>query len=131
MQSLDGDLIHFISNRVIPLPSQAVDTGPDQEVRSDLLRRAEQFVDIALAIADMDASSWIFPRCSKKTLRLATRKRSRYQALCGHFFAVPKSDVSAAAVILPAMLIGSSSRAAVAVADGSAKERRGNLVGRR
>src|SRR5262245_7228654 len=29
MQSLDGDLIHFVGNRVISVPRQAVDTGPD------------------------------------------------------------------------------------------------------
>jgi hypothetical protein len=45
MQPLDGDLIHFLGNRVLPVPSQAIDTGPDREVRSDLLRCAEQFVD--------------------------------------------------------------------------------------
>jgi hypothetical protein len=44
---------------VIPFTSQAIDAGSDQEMSSDLLARAEQLIDIALAIADMDASPWI------------------------------------------------------------------------
>ena len=59
MQSLDCDLIHFLGNRMTAVASQTVDTCPDQEVRSDLLGRAEKFVDVALAITDMDASSRI------------------------------------------------------------------------
>ena len=34
MQPFDSDLIHFVGNRVIPVSGQAVDAGPDQEVRS-------------------------------------------------------------------------------------------------
>src|SRR6266566_4877662 len=62
MQSLDRDFIHFLGDRVIPVTSQPVDTGPNQEMRSDLLCRAEKLVDIALAITDMDASSWIIQK---------------------------------------------------------------------
>jgi hypothetical protein len=65
MQSLDGDLIHFVGNRVVPVPRQAVDTGPDQEVRSDLLRHTEKFVDVAFAITDVDASTWIVQKLSR------------------------------------------------------------------
>jgi hypothetical protein len=59
MQPFDRDLAHFVGDRVIPIPSQAVDTGPHQEMRSNLLCRAEQLVDVTLAITDMDASSRI------------------------------------------------------------------------
>ena len=59
MQPLDRDLIHLVGDRVISVSGQAVDTGPDQEMRSDLLGRTEKLVDVALAITDMDASSWI------------------------------------------------------------------------
>lgn len=54
MQSFDRDLIHFISDRVIPVSGQAVNTGPDEEMRSDVLRRAKQLIDVALPIADVD-----------------------------------------------------------------------------
>src|SRR5689334_12480022 len=66
IQSFDGDLTHFVGNRVVSIPRQTVDAGPDEEVCSDLLRRAEQFVDVALAIADMDTSS----RIAQKLRRL-------------------------------------------------------------
>src|SRR5258708_18635880 len=59
MQPFDRNLVHFVGDRVIAVPSQAVDTGPHQEMRSDLLCRAEQLVDVALAITDMEASSRI------------------------------------------------------------------------
>src|SRR6266403_1526951 len=59
MQPFDRNLVHFIGDRVIAVSGQAVDTGPHQEMRSDLLCRAEEFVDITLAITDMDASTWI------------------------------------------------------------------------
>jgi hypothetical protein len=45
-----------------PISSQAVDTSPNQEVRSDLLCRAEELIDVALAIPDMHASSWIIQK---------------------------------------------------------------------
>jgi hypothetical protein len=44
---------------VIPFTSQAIDAGSDQETSSDLLSRAEQLIDVDLAIVDMDASPWI------------------------------------------------------------------------
>jgi len=47
---------------VIPIASQAVDTGPDQEMRSDLLCRAEKLIDVALAITDMNASPRIIQK---------------------------------------------------------------------
>jgi hypothetical protein len=59
MQPFDRDLLHFVCDRVIPVSSQAVDAGPDQEMRSGFLRRAEKLVNVALAITDMDASSRI------------------------------------------------------------------------
>ncbi|MET4236487.1 hypothetical protein ACVWXN_005936 [Bradyrhizobium sp. i1.4.4] len=35
MEPFDGDLVHFVGDRVIPVPSQAVDAGPDQEMSSE------------------------------------------------------------------------------------------------
>ncbi|MDF0584969.1 hypothetical protein [Bradyrhizobium yuanmingense] len=57
MEPFDGDLVHFVGDRVIPVSSQAVDAGPDQEMSSGLLRCAEKLVNVTLAISDMDASS--------------------------------------------------------------------------
>lgn len=65
MRSLDGDLIHFLGDRLIPVSCQTVDTGSDQEVRPDLRRSAEQFVDVAFAITDMDAPSRLFQKLSR------------------------------------------------------------------
>ncbi len=59
MQPFDSDLIHFVGNRVIPVSGQAVDAGPDQEVRSGFPGRTEQLVYVALAVTDVDASPWI------------------------------------------------------------------------
>src|SRR5688572_13016112 len=47
---------------MIPISGQAVDTDPDQEMRSDFLGRAEELVDVALAITDVDASSCVTER---------------------------------------------------------------------
>jgi hypothetical protein len=47
MEPFDGDLVHFVGDGVIPVSSQAVDAGPDQEMRSDLLCCAEKLVDVA------------------------------------------------------------------------------------
>lgn len=47
MEPLDGDLVHFVGDGVIPVSSQAADAGPDQEMRSDLMYCAEAFVDVA------------------------------------------------------------------------------------
>jgi hypothetical protein len=56
MKPFDGDLIHFFGDRVIPVSSQAVDAGPDQEMSSDVLCCAEKLVDVTLAITDVEAS---------------------------------------------------------------------------
>ncbi len=44
---------------MIALSSQAVDAGPDHKMRLGFPGCAEQLVDVALAIADMDASARI------------------------------------------------------------------------
>jgi hypothetical protein len=40
---------------VCTITRQSIGTGAQQEVRSRILRRAEQFVDVALAITNMHA----------------------------------------------------------------------------
>ena len=57
MQALDRDLVHLVGDRVVAVPGQPVDAGPDQEMGSGFPGRAEQLVDVALAIADVDAAS--------------------------------------------------------------------------
>ncbi|XIA68082.1 hypothetical protein ACFIOY_18325 [Bradyrhizobium sp. TZ2] len=44
MEPIDSDLVHFVGDRVIPVSSQAVDSGPDQEMSSYLLCCAEKLV---------------------------------------------------------------------------------------
>jgi len=57
METFDDNLVHFVRGGVIPVSSQAVDAGPDQEMSSDLLCCAEKVVDVTLAIINVDASS--------------------------------------------------------------------------
>ena len=59
MPAFDGDLVHFIGDRVISVSGQAVNTSPDHEMRSSFLSRTEELIDVAFAITDMDASPWI------------------------------------------------------------------------
>jgi hypothetical protein len=66
MQSFDRHLIHLVGDCVIPVSSQTIDAGPNQEVCSDVLSRAKKLVDIAFAIGNMDTSPWI----TKKLCRL-------------------------------------------------------------
>src|SRR6266702_6400152 len=59
MQPFDGNLVHFVGDRVISIPGQTVNASPNHEMRSSFPGRAEQLIDVALAITDMDASSRI------------------------------------------------------------------------
>lgn len=59
MQSFDGNLVNFVGDRVISIPGQTVNASPNHEMRSSFPGRAEQLIDVALAITDMDASSRI------------------------------------------------------------------------
>lgn len=64
MPAPDLGLGHVSGDRMIPVTRQAIDAGPHQEVGADLLCRAEEFVDVALAVADMDTARRIAQRCS-------------------------------------------------------------------
>ncbi|KRR17824.1 hypothetical protein CQ14_37680 [Bradyrhizobium lablabi] len=44
---------------MIAIACQAIDTGPYQEMRSNLLGGAKQFINIGLTITDMDALRWL------------------------------------------------------------------------
>ena len=44
---------------MITVSDQAVDAGPDQEMGSSFLDRAEKLVDVAFAITDVNASRWV------------------------------------------------------------------------
>jgi site-specific DNA recombinase len=54
--SLDRHLAHGVRDRARPVSREALDATPDQEVRPELPGQAEQLVDVALAVADVDAS---------------------------------------------------------------------------
>jgi len=55
MKTFGLNLVHFIGDRVISVSSQAIDAGPHQEVSPNLLGQAEKLVDVAFAIANMNA----------------------------------------------------------------------------
>src|SRR5205085_4760089 len=54
---LPGDLhvLHLIGNRMVSILRQPVDTASDQKMSAQLLCYAEELVNVALPIADMDA----------------------------------------------------------------------------
>ncbi|WP_164935230.1 hypothetical protein [Bradyrhizobium zhanjiangense] len=54
MPSFDGDLAHFVGDRVISNPSQAVNARPDHEMRSSFSSRLLEPRRTTLAITDMD-----------------------------------------------------------------------------
>jgi hypothetical protein len=54
-QTVDHDLIHFIGDRMISISGQAIDAGSHEEMGTSVLSRAKEFIDVALAITDMDA----------------------------------------------------------------------------
>nr|WP_247892731.1 hypothetical protein [Azospirillum baldaniorum] len=59
MHALGGDLIHHGVDGRIATKGEPIDAGPHQEMRAHLLSQAEQLVDVALAIANVDAASRI------------------------------------------------------------------------
>src|SRR4051794_39689925 len=59
MHALDGHLVHHAVDGRVAVAGEPVDTGSHYEMCSQLLGQAEQLVDIALAITDMDATSRI------------------------------------------------------------------------
>src|SRR3954452_8588382 len=56
MHALDAHFIHLGSYRVMTITRTTVDAAPDDEVGAELLGRAEQLVDVALAITNVDAA---------------------------------------------------------------------------
>src|SRR5689334_12438222 len=49
---------------MIPVSRQAIDAGPDQKMGANLLRRAEELIDIALTVSDVDAARRIAQDCT-------------------------------------------------------------------
>lgn len=56
MQALHANLCHFVSDRVIAITGQSIDAGSHQEAGIEFIGQAEQLIDVALAVADMDAT---------------------------------------------------------------------------
>ena len=56
VEALDRNLLHFVRDRVPPIAGQAIDAGAHEEVGAHRLRRAEELVDVVLAVTDMDQS---------------------------------------------------------------------------
>jgi hypothetical protein len=58
MQSSDARFAHFIGNGMVATACQAVNASSYEEICSDFLPRAKHFVDVALAIANVNAFFW-------------------------------------------------------------------------
>jgi hypothetical protein len=56
MQPPDSHIAHFVSNRMVSVSGEAINAGSHQKMRPNLLRDAEQFIDVALSVADMHTS---------------------------------------------------------------------------
>jgi hypothetical protein len=56
VHALDANFLPLVGDRVLAIAREPVDAVPDKEVGPELLGRAEQLGDIALAIADGDAA---------------------------------------------------------------------------
>ncbi len=54
VHALDAGLLHFLGYRMAVVARQAIDEGPDKEMGAEFLGGAEQLINVALAIADMD-----------------------------------------------------------------------------
>ena len=56
MQTFDDDFVHFIRDRMRTIAGKAVNTCSHQKMCSKLLGRAEEFIDVAFAIPDVNAA---------------------------------------------------------------------------
>lgn len=57
MQALDSDLAHRVGDRVTAVTGQSVDAAAYDEVCAEVMGETEQFIDVALAVTDMDAAA--------------------------------------------------------------------------
>lgn len=56
MRAFDACLVHFGCYRMIAIACQPIDAGADKEVNAKLLRQAIQFVDVAFAVTNVNAT---------------------------------------------------------------------------
>jgi len=56
MNGFETDCFHFLADGVIALTGQAIDARSYHEMGLGLLRSAEQFVDIALTVSNVNAA---------------------------------------------------------------------------
>ncbi len=63
MYAFNLNLIHLVCDRVAPIPSKPVNAGTNQEVCLKLFGKAEEFVNIALTIANVNAPLRLFKQC--------------------------------------------------------------------
>src|SRR6185437_5742227 len=54
---------HVVGDRVVSIACQSIDTRPHQEMGADLLGRAEELINVALTVADMNAARRVAQRC--------------------------------------------------------------------
>ena len=56
MRAAGRDVLHHLRDGGSAVLGQAAEVAADQEVRAQILRQAEQLVDVALAVADVDTA---------------------------------------------------------------------------
>lgn len=59
MQPADLHLVRFVGDRMLAVSRQPIDAASDKEMSAEFMGGAEELVDVALAIADMDASGGV------------------------------------------------------------------------
>ena len=55
VETSDRLLLHFDRDRMVAIAGQPVDAGSNEEMRPQFLSQAEQFVDVALAVSNVNA----------------------------------------------------------------------------
>ena len=68
MQSFQPHLLRFVGDRVSAIAGQTIDACADKEMLTDILRSTEQFINVALTVADVNA-----------TLRITEKRRRLLQ----------------------------------------------------
>lgn len=65
MQSFATLLVHLSGDGICTIPSEAIDAHAQKKMSSRIVGRAEQSVDIALAVTDVDAARWLRKQCGR------------------------------------------------------------------
>jgi len=81
MDTLDALLGHLVGDRVIARPGETINAGADREAGTEFDRHTEQFVDVALAIADMDAIRVALPSSAVDRRMLSSQRTLSFSSI--------------------------------------------------